>query len=213
MYLMKYMFLVFLWKNLTPIKPLEKEWLKKQNRFLKSQESEYLWSICYIPKTTLDHLTSWFCLKIHSIFWEIEIVLVSDEETAVHGACETLPKLTDAASVRTKIQTGLSRVLSWCNMAIFLRTPSRFGKSWSVFDWNSGPLQGLFPETLVLQYSCWTDGAWGSSLALNLITPLLATLLCPRHWHSIAFRPDWRLFIWATKEARPSYCKQGVKAP
>lgn len=87
-------------------------------------------------------------------------------------------------------------------------------RSWSVFDWNSGPLQGLFPETLVLQYSCWTDGCeWIFSLALNLITPLLAAPLCPQHWRSIAFRPDWRLFIWATKEARTFIASKESRHP
>lgn len=161
---MKYIFLIFLWKNLKP-KPLEKEWLKKAEQILKSHRkaNEYLLSICYIPSTTLDDLPSQFCLKF---------ITFSERQRLSWCLMRKLQfmeaqKLTGAASVGTKIQTSPSRVLSWCHMGTFLRT-LKIHKSWSVFDWNSGPLQGLFPETLVLQYSCWTDGyEWILSLALN----------------------------------------------
>ena len=187
---------------------------KSRTDFKKSQESEWIFieHLVY-PKQYTEWLSKLVLFKIHNIFWEIEIVLVSDEETTVHKF-RNLPKLTDAASVGTKIQTSPSRVLSWCHMVTFLRTLSRFPSHEVSLTGIQGLCRACSQKPLFFSTAVEQMGVSGSSpWCWTRITPLLAAPLRPQHWHPIAFRPNWRLFIWATKEARIFIARKESRHP
>lgn len=176
-------------------KATEKEWLKAEQIF-KSHRKANIYEASAISQEPHWIINKLVLLKIHSIFWEIEIVLVSDEENrSSWSASRNLPKLTDAAS-RTKIQTlsqQSPQLMSHGHLPF--RTLPRF-TSHEVSLTGIQGLAGPVPRNLVFQWhSCWTGVSGSSPWLWTWVILCLVTPHAHNDWRSIAFRPDWPIYM------------------
>lgn len=165
------------------------------------------------PKNHTGSLNKLVLFKIHSIFWEREIVLVSDEETAVHGGSETCPssQMQQVLEPRFKpVPAESSADVTWPSSSGLCQDSQVMKCLWLEFRAFAGPVpRNPCSSVQLLNRWVWVDLLLGSEP--DNPSACCSSLPTTLTFHCLQAR--LASIYMSHQGGSDLHCKQGVKAP